>query len=217
MMILKSSLKRSKFNSNTLRLINDFMQNLDAFNVDKKARLEALREQREDLRDIKFNDAKGIEHTLTKEIQKQWLDTFHLKSIDEAYISSFKVEVKEALGGKELRLQLGSLKKLVSQKREQFIPEIKAVLDEPEMIIKDSDNAFLFIKHLNDNDYFVNVSVDKREHLVSISNGLKEVNNLKNKLNLGAKIIYQSPTPIQTCKRFYRLRDIQSTRLTAKV
>ncbi|MEB2806269.1 hypothetical protein Q9Q71_08180 [Campylobacter upsaliensis] len=36
MMILKSSLKRSKFNSNTLRLINDFMQNLDAFNADKK-------------------------------------------------------------------------------------------------------------------------------------------------------------------------------------
>ena len=83
--------------------------------------------------------------------------------------------------------------KLVSQGREEFIPQIKAVLDEPEAILRDSDNSFLFIKHLKDEDYFVNVSIDKGEYAVSISNGLKESNNLKNKLDSGAKVLYQSP------------------------
>ena len=64
--------------------------------------------------------------------------------------------------------------KLVSQGREEFIPQIKAVLDEPEAILRDSDNSFLFVKHLKDEDYFVNVSVDKGEYAVSISNGIKE-------------------------------------------
>ena len=129
------------------------------------------------LQDIPFTDSKGKEQILSKEIQEQWLKTFNLKSLEDTYTPQLPQEVKEALGGKEIRLQLGSLKKLVSQGREQFIPQIKAVLDEPEAILKDSDNAFLFAKHLKDDDYFVNVSVDKGEYLVSISNGIKETNN----------------------------------------
>ena len=68
------------------------------------------------------------------------------------------------------------------------------MLDSPEAILKDIGEGFLFIKHLKDNDYFVNVSYDKGEYLVSVSNGIKEANNLKNKLNAGAKILYQSPS-----------------------
>lgn len=83
--------------------------------------------------------------------------------------------------------------KLVSQGREEFIPQVKAVLDEPEAILRDSDNSFLFIKHLKDEDYFVNVNIDKGEYAVSISNEIKESNNLKNKLDSGAKVLYQSP------------------------
>ena len=60
------------------------------------------------------------------------------------------------------------------------------------MIIKDKENILL-IKLLKDVKYFVNVSFDNGEHLVSISNGVKEERNIKNKLNNGAKIIYQSP------------------------
>lgn len=37
------------------------------------------------------------------------------------------------------------------------------------------------------------MSFDNGEYLVSISNGIKETRNLQNKLNAGAKIIYQSP------------------------
>ena len=152
------------------------------------------RETRKDIKEITFKDSKGKEHTLTKETQEQWLKTFELESLEQSYMPKHSEEIKEVLGGKEIKLQKGSLLKLVSQGREQYIPQIKAVLDEPEAILYDVDNGFLLTKHLKGDDYFVNVSYDKGEYLVSISNGIKEVKNLQNKLNAGAKILYQSPS-----------------------
>ena len=166
-------------------------------NVEQKP-TEAISPARNDIipqesSDITFTDKNGKEHTLTQEVQEQWLKTFNLKSLDESYTPKHSDEILQALGGKEIKLQLGSLKKLVAQGREQYIPQIKEVLDSPEAILKDSDNAFLFARHLKDDDYFVNVSVDKGEYLVSISNGIKETSNIKNKLDSGAEVVYQSP------------------------
>lgn len=152
------------------------------------------RETRKDIKEITFKDSKGKEHTLTKETQEQWLKTFELESLEQSYMPKHSEEIKEVLGGKEIKLQKGSLLKLVSQGREQYIPQIKAVLDDPEAILYDVDNGFLLTKHLKGDDYFVNVSYDKGEYLVSISNGIKEVKNLQNNLNAGAKILYQSPS-----------------------
>ena len=143
--------------------------------------------------DIKFIDTKGKEHTLSKDTQEQWLQTFGLQNLEQSYIPKHSQAIQQALGGKEIKLQKGSLLKLVSQGREQYIPQIKEVLDNPEAIIRDSKNAFLFVKQIKDDDYFVNVSIDKGEYLVSISNGFKETNNLQNKLKNGGEIIYQSP------------------------
>ena len=143
--------------------------------------------------DIIFTDTKGKEHTLTKEVQEQWLKTFNLKSLDESYTPKHSDEILQALGGKEIKLQLGSLKKLVAQGREKYIPQIKEVLDSPEAIMRDDMGEYLFIKHLKDDDYFVNVSFDNGEYLVSISNGIKETRNLNNKLKKGGSFIYQSP------------------------
>ncbi|WP_370521952.1 ADP-ribosyltransferase-containing protein [Helicobacter winghamensis] len=143
--------------------------------------------------DIVFTDKKGKQHTLTKEVAQQWLETFNLKSLDETYTPQHTQEIKQALGGKEIRLQLGSLKKLVAQGREQYIPQIKEVLDSPEAIMRDDMGEYLFIKHLKDDDYFVNVSFDNGEYLVSISNGIKETRNLNNKIKKGGSFIYQSP------------------------
>lgn len=145
------------------------------------------------LQDISFKDTKGKDHILTKETQEQWLKTFGLENLEQSYIPKHSEEIKQALGGKEIRLQKGSLLKLVSQGREEFIPQIKAVLDEPDLIIKEPSEEILLAKHLKNEDYFVNVSFDNGEYLVSISNGIKETRNLQNKLNAGAKIIYQSP------------------------
>ena len=149
--------------------------------------------QKADSNDIIFTDKKGKEHTLTKEVQQQWLDTFNLKSLDDSYMPKHSDEIREALGGKEIKLQLGSLKKLVAQGREKYIPQIKEVLDSPEAIMRDDMGEYLFIKHLKDDDYFVNVSFDNGEYLVSISNGIKETRNLNNKLEKGGSFIYQSP------------------------
>lgn len=67
------------------------------------------------------------------------------------------------------------------------------MLDEPDVIIKELSEEILLVKYLKLDDCFVNVSFDNGEYLVSISNGIKEVRNLKNKINAGAKIVYQSP------------------------
>ncbi|EAL3908443.1 hypothetical protein A0Z73_08375, partial [Campylobacter upsaliensis] len=116
-----------------------------------------------------------------------------LKSLEDSYIPNHNEAIKQALEGKEIKLQLGSLKKLVAQGREKYIPQIKEVLDRPEAIMRDDMGEYLFIKHLKDDDYFVNVSFDNGEYLVSISNGIKETRNLNNKLKKGGEFIYQSP------------------------
>ncbi|WP_086239236.1 PBECR2 nuclease fold domain-containing protein [Campylobacter devanensis] len=146
-----------------------------------------------DVAELTFQDKKGKDHIITKEIQKEWIDTFGLKNLDDTYIPKFNNEIKKALGNKELKLQKGSLLKLVSQGRQKFIPEIKKVLDDPEIIITDKNGEIILAKHLKDKDYFVNVSFDNGEYLISISNGIKEINNLNNKIKQGGRILYQSP------------------------
>lgn len=163
---------------------------------------------------IIFKDSQNKEHLLTKEMQELWKNTFGLKNIDDSFIAKIPQELRTILG-KDIQIKKGSLFKIVAQRRESFIPQIKEVLESPEMAIKDNNNAYLLVKHLENKDYFVNVSVDKGGDCpISISNGIKEFNNLKNKIKDGAKIIYQSPNANSTCKRFYRLRYIQPTKLT---
>ncbi|EOB5157733.1 PBECR2 nuclease fold domain-containing protein, partial [Campylobacter upsaliensis] len=159
----------------------------------EKSNWSVKRQEAKGSEDIIFTDKKGKEHTLTKETQKAWLEAFGLKSLEDSYIPNHNEAIKQALEGKEIKLQLGSLKKLVAQGREKYIPQIKEVLDRPEAIMRDDMGEYLFIKHLKDDDYFVNVSFDNGEYLVSISNGIKETRNLNNKLKKGGEFIYQSP------------------------
>ncbi|EOA2818379.1 PBECR2 nuclease fold domain-containing protein [Campylobacter upsaliensis] len=159
----------------------------------EKSNWSVKRQEAKGSEDIIFTDKKGKEHTLTKETQKAWLEAFNLKSLEDSYIPNHNEAIKQALEGKEIKLQLGSLKKLVAQGREKYIPQIKEVLDRPEAIMRDDMGEYLFIKHLKDDDYFVNVSFDNGEYLVSISNGIKETRNLNNKLKKGGEFIYQSP------------------------
>ncbi|ELP8580246.1 hypothetical protein R1539_001794, partial [Campylobacter upsaliensis] len=159
----------------------------------EKSSWSVKRQEAKGSEDIIFTDKKGKEHTLTKETQKAWLEAFNLKSLEDSYIPNHNEAIKQALEGKEIKLQLGSLKKLVAQGREKYIPQIKEVLDRPEAIMRDDMGEYLFIKHLKDDDYFVNVSFDNGEYLVSISNGIKETRNLNNKLKKGGEFIYQSP------------------------
>ena len=53
----------------------------------------------------------------------------------------------------------------------EIISIILEVLESPEIKIKDGNNAYLLAKHLKNDYYFINVSVDKDgDYLISISN-----------------------------------------------
>ena len=151
-----------------------------------------LRESQE-LSDIRFTDTKGKEHTLTKETQEQWLKTFGLENLEQSYIPKHSEEIKQALGGKEIRLTKGSLLKLASKQREQYIPQVKETLDNPDFILKDVDDMVILAKKIGDKQYFTSINLQTEDFLISISNAPKKENILKNKVENGAKILYQSP------------------------
>ncbi|KPH54727.1 hypothetical protein HPU229334_00380, partial [Helicobacter pullorum] len=151
-----------------------------------------LRESQE-LSDIRFTDTKGKEHTLTKETQEQWLKTFGLENLEQSYIPKHSEEIKQALGSKEIRLTKGSLLKLASKQREQYIPQVKETLDNPDFILKDVDDMVILAKKIGDKQYFTSINLQTEDFLISISNAPKKENILKNKVENGAKILYQSP------------------------
>ncbi|MDL0110887.1 PBECR2 nuclease fold domain-containing protein, partial [Campylobacter felis] len=142
--------------------------------------------------DITFFDTKGRERTLTKETQKAWLETFGLESLDEEFIPNLPRELKEALG-KELKLTKGSLYKIVEKGREKYIPQIKQTLQNPDFALRDRDNMLILAKQIEDKQYFTSINLETKDYFISISNAPKKENILKNKVENGAKILYQSP------------------------
>ncbi|STP13748.1 PBECR2 nuclease fold domain-containing protein [Helicobacter cinaedi] len=142
--------------------------------------------------DIIFTDKKGKEHTLTKEVQEQWFKTFNLKSLDESYTPQLPQELQEAIG-KEIKLTKGSLYKIVEKGREQYIPQIKETLEKPDFALKDSDDMLIIAKEIGDKQYFTSINLETNDYFISISNAPKKENILKNKVENGAEVVYQSP------------------------
>ena len=144
------------------------------------------------LKDIDFIDNKGEVRTLSKETQKEWCETFGLKSIDEDYSPNLPSELKEALG-KEIKLTKGSLKKIVEKGREKYISQIKQTLENADFALRDRDNMLILAKQIEDKQYFTSINLETKDYFISVSNAPKKENILKNKVENGAKIIYQSP------------------------
>lgn len=138
---------------------------------------------------ISFLDKKNKEHFITQAVQKLWLETFELKNLNQTYIPKQNEQVCKVLK-KSLKLQFGSLKKLVSQHREQFIVHIKEVLDRPDLIVKIGVCDYYLIKKYDEKSFFVNFSSDKGDYLISLSNGVRTKNNVENKIKAG-KILYR--------------------------
>ncbi|EOD4833886.1 PBECR2 nuclease fold domain-containing protein [Campylobacter upsaliensis] len=174
---------------------------------DEKWDEEALKSFKKELEDLRANekaqkleakgseditDKKGKEHTLTKETQKAWLEAFNLKSLDEAYIPNLPRELKEALG-KEIKLTKGSLYKIVEKGREKYIPQMKQTLQNPDFALRDRDNMLILAKQIEDKQYFTSVNLETKDYFISVSNAPKKENILKNKVENGAEILYQSP------------------------
>ncbi|EMF2450464.1 hypothetical protein V3G43_001646, partial [Campylobacter upsaliensis] len=138
--------------------------------------------------DIIFTDKKGKEHTLTKETQKAWLEAFGLKSLDEEAIVEIPADLKERLG-KEIKLNKKDFEKLMKNKREKYIPQIKETFKEPEAVFIDENDDLIFTKTFNDKLFFVNVNRDYGEAFKALSLAPKKNNNLLNKLDKSKEIL----------------------------
>ncbi|EPU7273848.1 PBECR2 nuclease fold domain-containing protein, partial [Campylobacter upsaliensis] len=162
----------------------------------EKSSWSVKRQEAKGSEDIIFTDKKGKEHTLTKETQKAWLEAFGLKSLEEAYIPNFKAEVKEAinrvLGGEEIKLTKGSFEKLLKRDREEFLPYIKDTLEKADLIIKDKENALIFVKDIGKKSYFTSVAKNANNEWVISTNSLKTLNTLKNRVDDNGEVLYLS-------------------------
>ncbi|ELK0695749.1 hypothetical protein QJF06_001383, partial [Campylobacter upsaliensis] len=163
---------------------------------DLRAKEKAQKLEAKGSEDIIFTDKKGKEHTLTKETQKAWLEAFNLKSLEEAYTPNFKAEVKEAinrvLGGEEIKLTKGSFEKLLKRDREEFLPYIKDTLEKADLIIKDKENALIFVKDIGKKSYFTSVAKNANNEWVISTNSLKTLNTLKNRVDDNGEVLYLS-------------------------
>ncbi|ELU6582357.1 hypothetical protein SCI93_001713, partial [Campylobacter upsaliensis] len=180
---------------------NSYFENYKEEKWDEEA-LKSFKKELEDLRanekgtkletkgseDIIFTDKKGKEHTLTKETQKAWLEAFGLKSLDEEAIVEIPADLKERLG-KEIKLNKKDFEKLMKNKREKYIPQIKETFKEPEAVFIDENDDLIFTKTFNDKLFFVNVNRDYGEAFKALSLAPKKNNNLLNKLNKAKEIL----------------------------
>ncbi|EDP6868566.1 hypothetical protein HRB47_001415, partial [Campylobacter upsaliensis] len=104
---LEKELKRTNFNSNTSRLIDEFMQNLDTFNAEKEAKLAKIREEQARIKEEERKRAEEI---------YQAQEANNLKDILEAEEKPLKDEFGinfEGFKGKE------AINKLLEEKRGQ--------------------------------------------------------------------------------------------------
>lgn len=130
---------------------------------------------------------------VSNDAKEKWIKTFGLKSIDDDFIPNLKPEVKKAIKDKEIRLTKGSLLKIVARGREKYIPLIRQSLEDTDMVLKDN-NDFIFIKDMHDGRaVFTSIGADFDTHITIISNAPKKINNIKNKMMNGVKVVYRSP------------------------
>ena len=173
--------KDEKWDEEALKSLQKELEDLRA--NEKAQKLEAKESE-----DIIFTDKKGKEHTLTKETQKAWLEAFNLKSLEEEAIVEIPADLKERLG-KEIKLNKKDFEKLMKNKREKYIPQIKETFKEPEAVFIDENDDLIFTKTFNDKLFFVNVNRDYGEAFKALSLAPKKNNNLLNKLNKAKEIL----------------------------
>ncbi|EBD1777526.1 DUF3519 domain-containing protein [Campylobacter jejuni] len=128
--------------------------------------------------------------------QKAWLEAFGLKSMQEAYTPKFSKEVNEALekvlNGEQIKLTKGSYEKLLKRDREEFLPFIKETLENADAVLKDKENALIFVKDIGKKSYFTSVAKNANNEWVISTNSLKTLNTLKNRLNDNGELLYLS-------------------------
>ncbi|WP_257842550.1 PBECR2 nuclease fold domain-containing protein, partial [Helicobacter sp. 11S02629-2] len=122
------------------------------------------------------------------------METLGLKRLEDDFIPKLPNELQDALG-KEVRVTLGSFKKLVGRDRTKYIKELRPTLESPDMVFKDIYGGIVFAKRMDDAMYFTSVNKELETYFISVSNAPKTSNNILNKVKNGAAVIYQSNKP----------------------
>jgi len=124
-------------------------------------------------------------HKRLNELKDIWLTTFNLKSIEDDYIPNIPKEVKAYIGDKDMKLTQGSFMKLLLKNRESMIAYIKPTIENPNLVLDDS-NGILFIKEFIDKDknrYFMSVSKPFNDgEWIFTSHSRREFENIKKKI-----------------------------------
>ncbi|MCI7484594.1 MAG: hypothetical protein MSA68_01360, partial [Helicobacter sp.] len=176
----------------TPKMVQKATNEAELFGNSEQLQAKTKEQTAKEAKNITFIDAKGKEREITKQVQEQWLETFNLKSLDEIFIPKLPQELQKAIG-KEIKLTKGSLYKIVERGREQYIPQIRETLEKPDFAIKDTDNILIIAKEIGDKQYFTSINLETKDYFISISNAPKKENILKNKVQAGAEVVYQSP------------------------
>ena len=143
-----------------------------------------------------YTDTKGHTHQIPADIAQQWLKTFGLKDLQEAYTPQFSEQVAKALEstlqGEQITLSANSLVKLMQRDRLEFLPYIKETLEHSDIIIKDKENALIFAKDIGQTSYFTSVSKNDKGEWVISTNSYKTLSQLKNRVSENGEVLYLS-------------------------
>ena len=145
---------------------------------------------------VAYTDTKGHTHQIPADIAQQWLKTFDLKDLQEAYTPQFSEQVaktlESTLQGEQITLSANSLVKLMQRDRLEFLPYIKETLEHSDIIIKDKENALIFAKDIGQTSYFTSVSKNDKGEWVISTNSYKTLSQLKNRVSENGEVLYLS-------------------------
>ncbi|WP_104753565.1 putative barnase/colicin E5 family endoribonuclease [Helicobacter salomonis] len=129
-----------------------------------------------------------------KESERAWLEAFHLKSLEEPFIPNFSPEVQKALEpvlkGEQIKLTQGSLVKLEQRERDSLLPHTKPTLEQSDMILRDKENALIFVKDVGKTYYLTSVAKSSDADWTIRTNSFKTLNRLKNVVSDGGEILH---------------------------
>ncbi|MGX3046158.1 PBECR2 nuclease fold domain-containing protein [Helicobacter sp. T3_23-1056] len=171
--------------------------------------------------DYLLKDSEGKSHIVRKDLAQEWIKEFGLKTLNDDFLPNFQPKIRDILsqnGADEIHLKIGSLFKLEANHRIKYLDRIKPTLENPNTIIKQNDGALIFVKDFKEKKFFTSVSRNKNGEWVITSNAPKSLNNVKNKIKEGGKILYNELAELETIKinanDFTLLADSQKQQTT---
>ncbi|WP_180675176.1 PBECR2 nuclease fold domain-containing protein, partial [Helicobacter sp. 11S02629-2] len=189
-------------------LLKKKTKGFDVDKISKEAKEEARELDSENVRQYKpytFTYKKvganeGKEVTADANTVKEWMESLGLKNLEDEFVPKVPRVVQEYLGG-DIKLTLGSFRKLVANNRTSKINEIRPTLEAPDIVLRDKDDAIIFAKILDDKLYFTSVVKNYEGEYIVSSNWIKTANTINN-LEKDGEVVYQSPKLLDSRKAF---------------